>query len=357
MNTQEQTKSTASDLEFELVDFPRQIDEITPPVNEMWNVIRKERFPDDPPIPLEEEIAGFRNVPEFVEFKLWIAWEPGRQKSAASLEFETYQTEDNQHLSEFEINVAPEYRRQGLGRKFLRMAAEESRNRSKRLMITVTNSNVPAGEAFMAHFGGQRGLETCTNQLVLKELDRQLMADWITLASSQKDRFELGLWDGRYPDEDIQAVADLFLIANDAPHDDLDVEDQTFTPERLRQMENYGIARGTQRWSMYLREKATGRFAGFTEVFYNPNRPTILQQAFTGVHPDFRGLNLGRWLKAEMMHKVLRERAQVRVVRTGNANSNAAMLRINNEMGFKPYMSVTVWQLETDKVFTYFSKP
>ncbi len=54
-----------------------------------------------------------------------------------------------------------------------------------------------------------------------------------------------------------------------------------------------------------------------------------------------------------MLDRVLRERPQVRFVRTGNADSNAAMLRINHQLGFKPYIAHCVWQVETDKVLDY----
>jgi hypothetical protein len=47
----------------------------------------------------------------------------------------------------------------------------------------------------------------------------------------------------------------------------------------------------------------------------------------------------------------------VKRVRTGNADSNAEMLRINEELGFKPYQSQTFWQVETDKVLAYLGIP
>jgi GNAT superfamily N-acetyltransferase len=73
----------------------------------------------------------------------------------------------------------------------------------------------------------------------------------------------------------------------------------------------------------------------------------------TGVFPQYRKKGLGRWLKAAMLEKVLKELPQVKFIRTGNADSNAAMLRINNELGFKPYMADTLWQVELQKVFEY----
>lgn len=48
-----------------------------------------------------------------------------------------------------------------------------------------------------------------------------------------------------------------------------------------------------------------------------------------------------------------RERPQVVRIRTGNADSNVAMLKINFEMGLKPYTSHAIYQVETGKAEAY----
>ena len=101
------------------------------------------------------------------------------------------------------------------------------------------------------------------------------------------------------------------------------------------------------------RERASGLFAGFTEVTWHPNRPEILYQEGTGVLPEFQNRGLGRWMKAAMLDQVLGERPQIRRVRTGNADSNAPMLKINIELGFKPYISVRVWKVALTQVEAY----
>ena len=148
-------------------------------------------------------------------------------------------------------------------------------------------------------------------------------------------------------------MAELVELTNQQPLGDLEIEDMHMTPEQLRQAEQMSFARGNQRWTFYIVEKASGRFAGYTETVWNPNRPEILRQDMTGVFPEYRGRGLGRWLKAAMLDKVLKERPSVKYVRTGNADSNAAMLKINREMGFQPYTAGALWQIEIERVLEY----
>ena len=145
----------------------------------------------------------------------------------------------------------------------------------------------------------------------------------------------------------------VFLNVYGAIYDDLDVEDFHITGEQLRQIEANLAAQHIERWTFYVQERATKKLAGYTELTFVPDRLAMANQGDTGVFPEFRGRGLGRWLKAAMLAKVLAERPSVQFVRTGNADSNAAMLKINREMGFRPYMSQTIWQIETAKVKAY----
>ena len=113
------------------------------------------------------------------------------------------------------------------------------------------------------------------------------------------------------------------------------------------------IDQGYSHWMIMIRNRATGALAGMTEVLLHPDRPGIVSQGFTGVLPSYRNLGLGHWLKAAMLNKVLVDHPAAQVIRTGNANSNEPMLKINQEMGFKPYMATTIWQVEVEKVELY----
>jgi GNAT superfamily N-acetyltransferase len=118
-------------------------------------------------------------------------------------------------------------------------------------------------------------------------------------------------------------------------------------------MEKNMLAKGEQLWVLYSLDRANQKLVGWTEVAWNPNRPMLLNQGFTAVDAAYRNKGLGRWLKAAMMQKILEERQEVEFIRTRNANSNAPMLKINNEMGFKPYNALTAWQVNIDQVEEY----
>lgn len=340
-------------MRIEQFDVKNASPEAYAATNAFQNSMRAERLPDDPAIPLEEEIRRLQSIPPLVEVHAWSVWRDDRSHIVAGGSVSFLHTEENRHVVEFGINVLPEFRRRGLARRLLARIVDVPRRENRRLMFTGTSGNVPAGEGFVRRLGARMGMATHTNQLDLMALDRELLAGWQVRAGERASDFDLGLWTEDYPEEHIEAVAAMWEAMNFAPRDDLEMEDFHWTPERLRQFEAADRARGRDRWTMYVRERDTGRFAGMTEVTWHPNRPEIINQGMTAVFPQDQGRGLGRWLKAAMLEKILRDRPQARWVRTGNADSNAAMLKINREVGFVPYESHYVWQVETDQVEAY----
>ncbi len=320
-------------------------------MNVFNNQMRLERLPDDPPLSLPQDIAMAQNIPAFVDVLAWGVSDGKRLVAEANVAF--LRMEQNQHLAQFEISVLPAYRRQGWGKRLLSLILPEVQRENKRLMVTSTSSAIPAGEAFMRRLGAEMGLAMRVNQLKLAELNRALVSEWLTRAPERAAGFELGYWFGPYPDDALPVIAELMNVMNDQPRDNMDMEDFRFTPEQIKSMEESMMKRGVEHWTLYARETTTGELAGFTDVMWNPEKPELVNQGNTGVWPKYRNKGLGRWLKAAMLEKILRDRPQAKYIRTSNAYSNEPMLKINDALGFKEYMASYTWQALTEKVEAY----
>jgi len=150
-------------IHIESFDLRNTTEIVCAAFNQCLNQIRLEQLPDDPPIPIDETIQGFRNFPDYIEVIPWMA---KRNKNASDLlgyGFAQFSREDNLHMLQFVINILPEFRKQGLGKKFLSRIVNIAQQENRSLLITSTMARIPAGEAFMQRIGAERGLETHTN--------------------------------------------------------------------------------------------------------------------------------------------------------------------------------------------------
>jgi mycothiol synthase len=342
---------------FQSIDLGSASEQEYECLGDFKNTLYREYFPDDPPIPLEEQIQGWKNIPAFAEMQVYAGRNELGTKILALGETNVEHTEDNQHIAYFRLEVLPEYRCQGLGRQMLGMTLSFARKHHRSLLMVWASDRIPAAATFLEHIGARKGLQSHTNQLKISEFDRNLMERWLNEARPLQKDFEMSLWEGPVPEERIHQIATLMgKLANDQPREDLEIEDMKITPEMLREYEKSFIARGTIRWTMYLTDRNNGNIIGFTEVYWNPNRPALLNQGFTAVEAVYRNQGMGHWLKAATIQKILQERPEVEYIRTGNANSNAPMLKINREMGFKPYFANILWQVDTVQVEKYLNK-
>ena len=319
-------------------------------LHQFTNACRAEAWPEDLPLPLEWLKLRFLGIPANTFVDKWMAWNE-HGEALGTVEVWTEIGETNQHMCWVDLTVLPAYRRQGLATRLLGYAVEAAQRRNRRLVVFETDAAIPAGLALAERLGATKGIEAHTNQLVLAELDRDLVQAWQARAPQRAPGFLLEFIEGPYPEADLENMIELFALSmNDEPRGDLEIEDERPTPAQLREWEESNVRRRRERWVVWAREVETGILAGYSTVYWSPFEPDTVQQAGTGVRRDYRCRGLGRWLKAAMLDKILRERPGVKRVRTGNADTNVPMLKINHELGFKPYKAWTEWQIAVDKL-------
>lgn len=342
------------DFDIRPLDLRAASDHESACFNAFENVLRAEVLPDDPPIPCSEETERNRAMPGFIKEGAWAVWDGGERRLIAFAAVDADYSGDNQHVADFTIQVLPDFRCRGFARELLRRIAPYARGHGRRLLIASSNDRVPASAVFLAHIGARKGLEGGENQLCLADVDRGLLARWMDRSAELSQEFYLGIWEGPVPEERLPGMIALVQqLINDSPHDALELEDSTHVANTYRPFEAWEFAGGRRRWMMYAIHRPDDRVAGMTEVTWSPNRPGLVEQWGTGVWPDYRNRGLGRWLKAAMLTRILRELPGARVIRTGNASSNGPMLKINSRLGFKPFISRPAWQVETETVEKY----
>ncbi|HJQ13404.1 MAG TPA: GNAT family N-acetyltransferase, partial [Anaerolineales bacterium] len=204
-------------------------------VSEFKNRMRREYYPDDPPIPEQEQVQGWKNIPGFVEEHVYVGWNAWGTEILTFSEIDIEHLESNKHIGYFEIEVAPEYRCLGWGRKMLEMLVPHAKEHNRSLLIGWASDRIPASGFFMEHIGARKGQESHINQLKVSEFDRSLVSRWLKNSQNLEKEFEIGLWDAEVPEEHIVEMAALMEeLANDQPRDNLEMEDMKLTPDVLR---------------------------------------------------------------------------------------------------------------------------
>jgi RimJ/RimL family protein N-acetyltransferase len=155
--------------------------------------------------------------------------------------------------------------------------------------------------------------------------------------------------DGVFPEHLRADAATLHHIMQTAPRDELDVGDVIIDTNFVAELDRHLVEAGRTRWTALVRDRH-GTCVGGTEVTFEPWEPTTALQQNTGIDPAHRGFGLAKWAKASMLERIRQERPEVRQIRTDNAFSNAAMVAINDALGFALVSTRTDWQIDVADV-------
>ena len=310
-------------------------------------LVGQELMPDDPPPDLAQAIAAEREMPARMRRRTFRARDAdGTLVGVGSCGIDP-DHDDNPDILDIRIHVLPHRRRDGIGSRLLAELVDVAVAENRPRLQFMTFDHVPAGAFTATAVGAAAKLAEHINHLPIDAVDRGLLERWLRDAPGRAPGYELVGFDGACPDEHLDGYIQQVLVLNTAPRDDLEVNDFTLTPELIREHERITAAAGIETWTLLTRHES-GAYAGIHNVTWNPTSPAVVWVGLTAVDPVHRGHALGKWLKASMTLRILDERPDVTEIRTGNADSNAAMLGINEQMGYRPMLGVTAWEVATD---------
>jgi mycothiol synthase len=334
-------------------------DEVACDVNAFENGLRAELDPLVPPVPVSFTKAYAKHWDDTRADDAYIV--RAADGTVVGSAWMTASLIDNAHLCFTRLGVAAAHRRKGVATKLLGAFVEFAAKHDRTTLVLGADLHHPAGDGFAASLGATVGQWAHVNQLILSDLPEGLIEHWIATANSATGavhEYELQ-WipDSDCPEEwidDLCVVSDVLI--NDAPMDGIPVGERHTTPEQVRTFVAQSRALGRDWWTLIARHRASGEPVGYTEMFFPHEDPTLGSQGATAVSAKHRGYALGRWLKATMLERVMRERPEIDHIRTFNADSNDPMLAINFAMGFKNLHAACRWVIERADAETWLEK-
>lgn len=242
---------------------------------------------------------------------------------------------DNLDVAWLDIDVHPEQRRRGLGTElFDHLVAEAAED--GRTSVGLSCWDTPDDpEAFARALGFERRAVGVVRRQHLAEVDRDVVACLNAAAVARAGEYDVVRTLGASPDDDLEALAVLTAAINDAPKEGLDIEDEVFDAQRIRDYETAQEKRGHLLHRIVVRHRASGELAGQTLVAVDGERPHLAEQHDTSVVAAHRGHRLGALLKTEMLLWLAETQPQLAEIETWNAESNKFMIDVNEALGYR----------------------
>jgi len=253
-----------------------------------------------------------------------------------------------------ELYVDEAQRRKGIGSALLDRISETARAEGKSEIFArvFTRNDLPgprmdAGSGFGSVAADDTGpsfsrarefmLEQVgqINRLALP-VERAVFDERVAVArAGYGDEYELLHWSGRTPEALLAGMAALSTAMSTAdPHGDLDVTEDVWDADRLRESEERESASPRKRLTVAARHVASGELVAFTTLDVPPQVDRPVNQWATLVLDGHRGKRLGLAIKLENLRRLMDDFPGHPSVTTINAEENEYMIAVNRSVGF-----------------------
>jgi RimJ/RimL family protein N-acetyltransferase len=300
--------------------------------------------PWEPPRTASRQTAYMQHSWEGEPGHWFVGYDGDVPVAVASLDASEY---DNLEMAWLQLTVAPAHRGRGHGDAML-TGLEDLALEMDRPLILLSGWESAGLRALAARHGYVRKSAAIRRlQVVTESPDPGPIRDEALAAAGEYDLVRI---EGYTPDTLLPELAALTEAINDAPIDDLEWEDEVYSPDRVRGYERAQVETGHRFRRILARHRRTGDLAGHTVVVVDAEQPAFAEQHDTTVVRAHRGHRLGLLLKAEMLLWLAEAEPQVERIYTDNAESNRHMIAVNERLGYLPVGRVLEFQRRLRRV-------
>lgn len=299
-------------MRVEEVDAQTASDERLLAFHEIQVACLPELVPGEPAPPAEETIAAYRYPPSTQERHHWLAGRAG----FGSLHVHSPTT------AYVHLLVKPAERRQGIGTALLDAARARAAERG--FAAVFVSYATEGGASFAGHFGAVARQRDMRSLLDLSRADLP--------APDPPHGWRLVTWLGRVPDEHVESYARARAAMDDAPTPE-GVELPAESVEHVRAMEE-SLRRRERELRLTVALDPDGDVGAFSDL--RVSKGSVLGFTDdTGTVAAHRRRGLATAVKLESLRRLRADHPEVVVVNTTNAETNTAMRRLNERLGFR----------------------
>lgn len=278
----------------------------------------------------------------------WSAWEGERLIGFAGV---SLVDQDGTVVAVPRVDVVSDRRRHGVGTALLRRLVAATQVRGCVTLVADAVRIGSAGSLWAGQVGFRIAQEFSWQMLHIRDTDS------VRWQVPTPTGYRIEYWTGAAPDPLVAAFASARNAIGDSPLGDTTLVHPTWTVDRIRRIEAEIAAEGDEVHCVVAVHGQSGAVAAFTELLLDPRRPALSWQRDTAVVRAHRGLGLARAIKAAMLCRLTAETSGLDRVITSTAAENAAMRRVNEQLGYLPYAEIGMLEAATAEIEAKLSVP
>jgi GNAT superfamily N-acetyltransferase len=239
---------------------------------------------------------------------------------------------------ELVLAVHPAERRHGVGTRLLEAASNATRAAGRSALVCGPVEVYSPGDGFLVARGLRAVLRLTYTRIELATAELPEV--------SPPAGYRLAAWRGVVPDDLAEAFVSARPAMDDMPMDAMAVTPEPWDVDRVRRVARAVADRGEHLDTVAAVDESDGAIVAFTEVVIPAGCTGDGQHYGTGVLRDHRGQGLATWLKVEAIRRVRADFPELSGLLADTADSNTAMRRVNEALGYVPTHRSVIYQLD-----------